>query len=174
MIKLFGLVLATTIFVSYAHALDTTEPAYCSPERFAQYEVKSPLSSADNAGLLRLHAYKLGSTTLVGLAVGDSKTPMTQKLAQQFSTPNINQNKYCTWYFARSNHSALSSFISHQIQDPFSIQVKDAARVFMTAMETSFFKDENFSFLGCAQDYHYIAMGCTEQRHKNYFEKVFS
>lgn len=147
-------------------ALDSVEPAYCAPENFSKFEVPSPLTGNDNAGLLRMHAYRLGSTTLVGLAVGDSKTPSTQKLAQAFGGPNIDQNKYCTWYFARSNKTALASFISHIIQDPFSIQVQDAPRVFMSAIQSSFFEDRNENFISCAQDYHYIAMGCTEQRHR--------
>jgi len=156
-----------SFFLSLGQFVFASEvPSFCSPNNFYKLEVSSPLNSSDNKGLKRMHAFKLGQTTLVGVAVGDSKTPSTQKLALALGTSNIDQNKYCTWYFATGNETALSNFISHPIQTPFSISVKKSAQIFMNAIGTSFFKDGNLSFMNCAQDQHYIAMGCTEQKHR--------
>jgi len=163
MARLFVIILFATLFNATIHA---SEPAYCSPEKFAKLEVPSPLTGAVNNGLIRMRSFKVGATTLVGVAVGDSKTPSTQKLATTFSGPDVAQDRYCTWYFATSNKTALKSFISHPIQNPFSISGNEAAQVFMSAIESSFFDDGDLSFIGCAQKQHYIAMGCTEQRHR--------
>lgn len=142
------------------------EPSYCAPAKFMSLEIQSPISASDQKNLLRLRAFKLGPTVLAGMAVGDSKTPTTQKFAKSMSSYNVDQDKYCTWYFAHSNKSALASFISHEIPDPFSIKVENSARIFMGAMQSSFFGDGHLNFLNCAQDHHYIGMGCTEQRHR--------
>lgn len=164
--KLFSLFLLAALSTSLTFAASTGEPSYCSPEKFAQLEIKSPLTDLDNRGLQRMHAFRVGKTTLVGLAVGDSKTPSTQKLATTFSSENVDQEKYCTWYFATKNKTAYKSFIPTTIQNPFSISVAESAEIFMSAMQDSFFQDQSQNFVRCARDHKYIAMGCTQQRHR--------
>lgn len=142
------------------------EPAYCAPETFASLEIQNPIPAAEQKNLLRLRAFKLGQTVLAGMAVGDSKTPSTLKFAAATASYNVDQDKYCTWYFARSNKAALKTFISHELPDPFSIKVETAPKIFMNAIQSSFFEDGRLSFMDCAQNHHYIGMGCTEQRHR--------
>ncbi len=147
-------------------ALPNAEPSYCEPSAFYKREIQSPLSPNENKDLPRLHAFHVGSVTLAGLAVGDSKTPITKKLALTMSDLNVEDNKFCTWYFAKGNKSALASFISRPLPDPFSIKVETSAKIFMDAIQSSFFNNEGMNFIDCAKDHHYIAMGCTEQRHR--------
>jgi len=152
-------------FNSYAQNV-IEEPSYCSPEKFAQLEINNPVSESEQNNLQRLHAFKLGKTILVGMAVGNSQTSSTQNFAFQMSDANVAQSNYCTWYFAKSNKTAVDSFISHPIRSPLFITKKNAPKVFMKAVQSSFFEDGNFSFINCAEEHHYIAMGCNEQKHR--------
>ena len=70
------------------------EPHYCDPHNFYGKEV----DGYSHAHLERVHVFKLGKVTLVGLGVGKSEPDSVEKLGLSIASPEIKNEKYCTFY----------------------------------------------------------------------------
>ena len=154
-----------------------SEPAYCDPGRFDEKEMDlGSYESQVASGLLRAHAFKLGKVTLLGLGVGDSKTSAIIELAKKYSDHMTQDKRYCTWYLNHpkgtspqedeSRIKASQSFNFFDLKkNPMSMTEKEAVAEFMNVLEKTF-DSNSTSFLSCATEQHYIALGCNGMRHR--------
>ncbi len=165
-------------------ALDIQEPAYCDPAAFDEKEFTlGTFEELEEIGLVRPHAFHLGKVTLVGVGVGNSKAQALVELAQSHtsvpfslkdqSKADLKVKKYCTWYL---NHpkkpldslreNAAKTFNQKDInRSPVLLNEADATAEFMSVLEGTFDQGP-VSFLSCASEQHYIAMGCNEMMHR--------
>jgi hypothetical protein len=157
-----------------------TEPVYCSLKHFKENEVPlnqllTDLPPDTKPQLKNIHAFKLGDVTLVGVGVGKSDPNLIKKLAKTIS-PQSEKSKYCTWFLNKPKkvspdvETALKNdFIWKQIKsNPAKFGVSEKTRLadeFTTAVESSF-TDNTPSFLSCAKEAKYLAMGCNGMKHR--------
>ena len=153
------------------------EPAYCDPALFDEKEMDlGNFEKLTASGIQRAHGFKLGKVTLIGVGVGDSKTSALIDLAHKYSDHLTKDKRYCTWYL---NHpkglvpkedeyrvSAARAFNHLDVKrNPMSLTEKEATDEFMQVLEKAFDLHAN-SFLNCASEQHYIALGCNGMRHR--------
>jgi hypothetical protein len=146
--------LALTLLPLMAHA--ATEPRFCDPNHFSEYERGNNI-----AQLKRVHVYQLGQLTLVGLAVGGSDYRYVQSLAKQY---NVTDNKSCTWYLNQGNPDASVAFNHYNMPAPYFANPSIALK-YEKILKTVFDQAPN-NMLECARKYHYVAMGCDGQMHR--------
>ncbi|AZZ36367.1 hypothetical protein CIK05_06030 [Bdellovibrio sp. qaytius] len=146
-------------FTNAALAGGTTEPDYCNPKVFYSKEIKT-----NNSKLERAHMYQLGQTKVMGVGVGDSKAQDLVNMASQQSTATAS-DKYCTWYFNEGNSQAESLFTHKYVPNPSGLSPATAAKKYNEALKDEFANSVP-SFLSCAQNHKYIAMGCNGQKHR--------
>lgn len=153
------------------------EPSYCDPALFDEKEMDlGDFEKLKADGIQRAHGFKLGQVTLIGLGVGDSKTSSVVHLAQKYSEHLTQEKRYCTWYLnhpkgliPREDQYRITSakMFNHLDvnKNPMSLNEKEATEEFMKVLEKAFDTHAN-SFLNCATDQHYIALGCNGMRHR--------
>lgn len=154
-----------------------SEPRYCSPAYFDEAEVQLealglPDSVVNDKTLVRTHVFRLGKVTLVGVGVGDSKPAALKALAQKLA-PQAVKSKYCTWYLNHPKNAsekekveASKTFVFKDIpKNPREMTVSEAEEVIPLLMDTVFDQDP-ISFLSCASEQHYVAMGCNGMKHR--------
>jgi hypothetical protein len=138
----------------------TSEPAYCEPSVFATKEVKITA-----AGIANLHAYKLGTVTLAGLAVGDSETTAVQSLAKKQAPTVTAAEKSCTFYYNDGNADAETAFNWYYVPKPsgtgYAAMVAQYSKVLGDVFDT-----KPTSILSCASKHQYVAMGCNGMHHR--------
>lgn len=139
-------------------SLEPGEPTFCDPKTFQANEINSALP-----GLVRNHAYQLGNLVLIGLAVGKSQVASVQTLSNHFSQ-FAPQEKNCTWYFNDGNDGAAEAFNHRYVSNPM-WKGPEVAEEFSRVL-TSSFSEDPVSFMSCAVDHGYIAMGCDGQKHR--------
>lgn len=175
-VKLF-LVSVFFLFLYVIHYADVfVEPAYCDLESFKKHEVflGSP-ETLKARGLKNAHAFQLGKVLLVGVGVGDSKSHALIELAKSHS-PKVEEKNYCTWYL---NHPKLSEpydqstrieaakSFNHRdiIRSPSLLADEEAILEIWKAVENEF-EENPISFLSCALENHFIALGCNGMVHR--------
>ncbi len=136
----------------------TLEPAFCDVTTFEKTEIASAAP-----GLQNNHAYQLGNLVLVGLAIGRSDVTAIKTLADRFGQFSPAE-KSCTWYFNNGNSEAINAFNYRYVSNPMFKGV-EAADEFEKVLASSF-ADDPTSFMSCAIDHHYIAMGCDGMKHR--------
>lgn len=160
------------------------EPAYCDPSAFDAKEMDLGDGLAlEKKGLNRIHAFHLGKVTLVGLGVGNSKADEVMDFAKAHSASSSSQapklldelkkKNYCTWYLNRpegpDDARRVEAAKTFQHRDigirPQKSSEEVAVREFMKVMESSFDQDST-SFLACAEEQNYIALGCNNMMHR--------
>lgn len=156
---LVGLSFSSTTFAKTKPVqLAPGEPAFCDLKTFQSLEIL-----ATEKGLIRNHTYQIGDLRLTGLAVGKSPVASTQALANQFSRFAAAE-KSCTWYFNDGSDGAAEAFNHRYVSNP-SFKGTSIANEFEKVLSSSFFQDPT-SFMSCALDHGYIAMGCDGQKHR--------
>ncbi len=137
------------------------EPAYCLPSTFRAKEIPAPSFS----GLNRVHAFRLGNVTLVGLAVGESKVASVQSLATSFAPQMSRAEKSCTFYHNDGNDEAQVAFNWYPLPKPtgsdYAKRVGEFSRVLVDIFDTA-----PNDFVACAKNERYIAMGCDGMKHR--------
>lgn len=144
---------------SIASAGTSTEPAYCNPNTFYSKEVNH-----GNSKLVRGHLYQLGSTKVMGVAVGNSKATDLANFAQKQSTARAS-DKYCTWYFNEGDSEAEAWFSHYYLPNPKGLTTTTGPKIYNDTIK-DIFANTLPSFLSCAQNHKYIAMGCNGQKHR--------
>jgi hypothetical protein len=165
----------TSAQVSSSVLSQELEPSYCQPTSFDETEFSlGAFEKMRKVGLVRAHGFKLGQVTVIGAGVGNSNPSALIQLAEKFS-PGSQDQKYCTWYF---NHpkggeaqdvtriQAAKIFNHRDVpKSPVNLSSSAAEKEFMNALEKTF-SQEKTSFLSCAENQKYIAMGCNEMMHR--------
>ena len=136
------------------------EPAWCDPAGFAarEFPVQAP-------GVQRLHAFKIGGVTLVGLAVGYSPLDGVRAVAKQLSSagPDVG---YCTWYYNVNSPEAAKVFLHHPVvPNPIDLSPETASELFAKIAGPNFDQDP-VSMITCAERFGYVALGCDAQKHR--------
>lgn len=139
--------------------LDPGEPAYCDPKTFLSKEEKFKENGLNNA-----NRFKLGQVTVVGLAVGNSDAKSLMKYATSNSTADA-ANKYCTWYYNEGNAEAEKAFTHIYLTNPRDLNTSNGPQEYAEKLVNQFANDKT-SFLSCALDHKYMAMGCNGQKHR--------
>jgi len=161
--------------------LSAQEPSYCDPGVFDEKEFSlGSFEKLTEEGLVRPHAFHLGKVTLVGVGVGNSKVSALEKLARENSQTQsksaeekLRSTKYCTWYL---NHpkkspdplreSAAKAFNQRDVKiSPVELTEDQAVSEFMDVFQNTV-DEGSVNFLSCAQNEHYIALGCNEMMHR--------
>lgn len=163
-----------------------SEPAYCDPSAFDERELKlGDGLELERSGLNRVHAFKLGKVTLVGVGVGNSKASALKELEQKHSVKSSStlgksvsnpspENKFCTFYLNHPKGDGndgprleASKAFNHKdiIPNPSQLTEDVAAKEFMAVIEKTFDR-ESTNFLSCAQEDNYIALGCNGMMHR--------
>jgi hypothetical protein len=139
-----------------------TEPVYCKPETF----FKSEFRDESNVKAKRLRLFKLGRVTLAGLAVGKSAVEQVQNLARSHSSESAS-DKYCTWYLHRANLRARQEFNWQYVPLPHPLGQNslDVAEEYVRSL-TDVFARNAVSFVSCAENHGYIALGCHGMQHR--------
>jgi hypothetical protein len=136
------------------------EPSYCRPDRFFAKEIPN----ASGATVKRLRLFQLGEVTVAGLAVGESPVSETRNLARHFSSVSSSE-KFCTWYLHEDNPEAAREFNQHYLALPIFYPPEMVADKYQKELGSSFALDP-ISFLSCAENFHYIALGCDGMQHR--------
>lgn len=145
--------------LTFAHISSAAEPAYCNPSTFFAKEVKH-----NNKYLERGHLYQLGQTKLLGVAVGNSRTAEIIKFATANSSADAS-DKYCTWYLNEGNSDAERVFTHRYVSNPSGLTTTTGPKKYNEVLHNEF-ANAIPSFLSCAQNHKYIAMGCNGQKHR--------
>jgi hypothetical protein len=138
------------------------EPAYCDPATFSRLEV--PLAKEERKHVKRLHVFRLGRVTVAGLAVGHSAPAAVRALAGRFSRAGTGE-RYCTWYLNDGNPEASRTFNFHYVPNPILLDETRGPAVYLQALDSSFAADAE-SFLSCAEQHGFLALGCDGMRHR--------
>jgi hypothetical protein len=148
---------------------NAAEPAFCDPATFKNYEV-----TPKSGGLYNAHMFKIGSVTLVGLAVGDSTVSTVQKLAADYGRNLSDREKSCTWYLNDGNQQASQAFVHRYVDRP-NKDINASVTQYMSVLGSSF-DQEAISVVSCTQDHGYMALGCDGMKHRGptYFAMVLS
>lgn len=141
-----------------AEAKLNLEPGFCDPAAFEKAEIPSATT-----GLLKNHAYQLGHLVLVGLAVGHSDITAIRDFSNRFSQFSTAE-KNCTWYFNDGNPKAAQAFHHRYVSNP-SFKGVQVADEYERVLASTFANDPT-SFISCAVDHGYIAMGCDGMKHR--------
>lgn len=144
---------------SVANATASTEPAYCNPTTFYSKETK-----VNNSELERAHLYLLGKTKVLGMAVGNSDATETANFAQTQSSARAT-DKFCTWYFNKGNKKAEAWFTHRYVSNPSGLTTVTGPQKYNETLKDEF-ANAIPSFLSCAKQHKYIAMGCDGQKHR--------
>jgi len=157
----FCLTLSLSLYAHSSFADSQEEPAFCKPEHFSHYEIRSPGEQPK-----RLRLFSIGKVVLAGMAVGDSELDDVEDLAYQYSNATAAEGR-CTWYLGKYNSEARKAFNNRPLPIPHGLLGTDAffARKFDKTMSSSF-HDDPTSFLSCAREEGYIGVGCEGQRHR--------
>lgn len=166
--------LAST-FIFHHTTFAGDEPKYCDPAKFDLTEINLEDTVgdwADNDIMLRIHGFKLGKVMLIGLGVGKTDVELTKRMALYWSPDSAN-NKYCTWYHNHASDpseinqlEAEQAFIHRDIvKNPKKMTKQEAKLTFTNVLRSSFELNKE-SFINCAQNYNYIAIGCNSQEHR--------
>ena len=160
--KLVLVLLVASIFNTTAFALDKGEPAFCDPSTFFSLEKK-----ADREGLLKDRMYQIGGLTLTGLAVGHSNPEKVAGLAMTTTKGDFRADeKYCTFYLNKGESAQEEMFNHHYLAAPYAkFRHKKLKRQYTKAL-LPVFEGNGTTFLSCAKDHGYIAMGCNGQKHR--------
>jgi hypothetical protein len=142
-----------------AQSFASEEPMYCHPATFYRHEMKPSAETKTK----RLHLFRLGRVTLAGLSVGGSRPSEVKDLAHEFSSASQSEG-YCTWYLNKGNPLARREFNWHYVDHP-GTNAEKSVRDFEQSLGPSFDQD-SVSFVSCAENYGYIAMGCDGQMHR--------
>ncbi len=165
------------IFVSLlSQAIASTDPEYCKLENFKKHEISlgSP-ESLKEMGLKNIHAFQLGQVMLIGLALGDSRAQTLIQLAKA-RAPRVGDKRYCTWYLNHPNKNEpydqttrieAAKFFNHRdiMRSPSLLQDDEAILEIWKAVEKDF-DSQPISFLSCALENHFIALGCNGMAHR--------
>lgn len=135
------------------------EPSYCTPSVFFKKEIKH-----NNSKLIRGHLFKLGETKIMGVAVGDSEAKDLVNFAYAQSTAKAS-DKFCTWYYNEGNKEAEAWFTHRYVPNPIWLSASSGAKKYNEVLKNEF-ANSLPSFLSCARDHKYIAMGCDGQKHR--------
>lgn len=135
------------------------EPSYCAPSVFLKKEIKH-----NNNKLLRGRIFQLGETKVMGVAVGNSDARDLVNFAYAQSTAKA-EDKFCTWYYNEGNKEAEAWFTHRYVPNPIWLTASSAAKKFGGVLRDEF-AHAIPSFLSCAQNHKYIAMGCDGQKHR--------
>lgn len=140
-------------------ALASTEPRFCDPAKFHEYERGNNIPN-----IKRIHVYQLGQLTLVGMAVGGSDYRYEQSLAQQYGVAPGGPEKSCTWYANNGNDEARAAFNGAYLPRPW-LRGPSVAKEYAAIM-SPWFDEDATSMWSCAMNQHYVAMGCDSQMHR--------
>ena len=139
--------------------LDPGEPEYCDPMTFLSKEIEFKANGLSNA-----HKFKLGDVTVMGLAVGNSDAKSVMNYATANSSAKANQ-KYCTWYYNQGNMEAEKLFTHIYLTNPRDLDTSNGPQEYGEKLVNQF-ANETTSFLSCALEHKYVAMGCNGQKHR--------
>lgn len=154
------LLLLATGLISSALANYEKEPAFCTTKAFHALEVK-----ADRDGLIRDRQYKIGDLTLTGLAVGHSDLNSMIRMAQEHSDFRPDE-KYCTFYLNKGETDKEETFNHHYLSAPYAKFRHRKIKAQYTRVLRPVFEENQTTFVSCAKDHGYIAMGCNGQKHR--------
>ena len=161
--KLIIAVLISSIFSLSTFALAPGEPAFCDPSTFFKLEQK-----AQREGLIRDRLYKIGGLTLTGLAVGKSDVEKMKDLALSVTKGNSFRadEKYCTFYLNKGKEKQEKEFNHSYLAKPYFVRSHSKLqRQYASAMRP-LLEENSTTFVSCAKDHGYIAMGCNGQKHR--------
>lgn len=144
------------VFANIAYA---SEPSYCNPSVFYTKEIKH-----GNSKLKRGHLFKLGDTKIMGVAVGDSKATDLANFAMAQSTAEAS-DKFCTWYLNKGDKEAEAWFTHRYVSNPMLLTTTTGPKQYNQVLKNEF-ANSIPSFLSCAQNHKYVAMGCNGQKHR--------
>lgn len=147
--------LAMTPFAPLSQA---GEPEWCNPDTFHRYERGNNIPYLE-----REHVYQIGDLTLVGLAVGESDFRYVQSLADQYTNTRAYE-KSCTWYFHEKNEDAAREFNHQYLPSPV-LKSSSLAKEY-AKKGVPLILEGDVSFMSCAEDHNYLAMGCHGMRHR--------
>ena len=152
--------LASNAFASVSELSmsEASEPAYCQLANFQKLERGNNVPQLERA-----HVYQIGKLTLAGLAVGDSDYRYVQSLAKQYGH-YAPAEKSCVFYFNNGNKVAEAAF-THQYA-PFPFWASPAIAIKYDAVITPLIDRTEVSMANCAEDHHFVAMGCDGMRHR--------
>src|SRR5262249_25578038 len=140
--------------------LAPNEPPYCLLSGLRSREI-----AIDTNGLERAHAYRLGSVTVVGVGVGNSQGDALQSLATHTATSLAPEQRSCTFYYNDGNDDASHAFVWRNLPKPTGVDY--ASMTALYAQEIGDLFDTNTpSFVSCASDSRYLAMGCDGMKHR--------
>ena len=155
-------------------ASKVSEPAFCNPAAFDEKEIQiKPKAEEQDPALFRAHGFRLGKVTLVGVGVGNSKAESLIELSNKYSATSGKSKRYCTWYLNRprgegdtNRIKATETFIQKDIPaDPREVSAKEAESAFIKVLDPVFDRDA-ISFLSCAEEQKYLALGCNNMMHR--------
>ena len=135
------------------------EPSYCNPSTFLKKEIKH-----GNSKLVRGRLFQLGEAKVMGVAVGDSAAKDLVSFARSQSTAEAS-DKFCTWYYNEGDKEAEAWFTHRYVPNPLWLSASSAAKKYNSVLKDEF-ANSLPSFLSCARDHKYIAMGCNGQKHR--------
>lgn len=136
-----------------------TEPSYCDPKVFYSKEIKTK-----TRGLKRAHFYQLGEVKVLGVGVGTSNTNDLVEFAKKYSTAE-SSDKYCTWYYNQGNFDASNRFTHIYLKNPDDLTTVTGPKEYGGKLKDQF-SHAVTSYLSCAINHKYIAMGCNSQKHR--------
>lgn len=152
------LVLAAILTLPFA--AKATEPAFCDPSKFSNYEMKKQVD-----GITRLHIYQIGNLKIAGMGVGTSDQMAVENLANELgSVPK--SEKSCTWYFNEGNADAERAFVHKNLPGPYFWANKSKVMKAYSSDLNGVFDSDPVNMVQCAEKYNYIGEGCNSQKHR--------
>jgi hypothetical protein len=150
--------LAVLVLVGLNKA-QASEPAYCTPTEFFKHEVSNQYSKVK-----RLRTFKLGETTLAGLAVGNSKAADVIQMSEGLGKTTSGDN-YCIWYFNEGDGEAERIFSHKYVPNPRTLSEQESYNVYLETLGAEFGTNA-LSFVSCIEKYNFVGMGCNGQKHR--------
>lgn len=135
------------------------EPMFCSYDFLKDSQVEINIE-----GLKREHVFQVGDLTLAGLAVGKSDIESTILMAEALSGVSQEEN-YCTYYFNKGNDEAETRFNHTYVSNP-RFRGTSIANQYEERLGYLFTSEQPKTFLDCAINHNYIALGCNSQKHR--------
>ena len=135
------------------------EPPFCVPDVF----IKQEIAEEDAGAIKRLHAYRLGSVVLAGMAIGESEAADVADLAADHGLAA--DERFCTWYVNRGNAAAEKRFSHVYVPNPSSLSADEAARQYGELLGPAFAEGKG-SVWWCLEEKGYLALGCNGQKHR--------
>jgi hypothetical protein len=135
------------------------EPPFCVPDVF----IKQEIAAEDAGAITRLHAYRLGSVVLAGMAIGESEAAAVADLAADHGAAA--DELFCTWYVNRGNAAAEKRFHHVYVPNPSSLSPDQAAVQYGELLGPAFAEGKG-SIWWCLEEKGYLAVGCNGQKHR--------